>query len=512
MPVPGTPTFNAVNPIDIDEMVLSDSAMQELYKNDKAAFEDKVTQLYHQSGYTREGTPRPLAQRAFAAIERKTGVPEEIPQMVASMPATAGGAVAGAVVGALAGPAASYVGAGTGTVAGMQVNAALGITDPMTQGDVAIGMAAPFVGPAFRGAKKLVKFLPGGGYGAHKALLETAEEQATKFGITEATTKAGWDVVRAGEKYALPLDNTKAVLTERLQELGSLSSIAGGFTNKAEEKLIADTLKGLENTGVLDNKQVTALFNYANSAKLKEGGEWWGRVAGGLVDDIEQFGANAATVGASERYGAAAVQGAQDLIKASALTKRLSATKELDALLSRVQTPLENDNAIRFNRDQFTKALKAVPRDGKPNVYEKGMGADVDAMIKATKDLGYIVPNPGLTMSTIGREMLPYASMAAGAAHMMGGTSEAYMATMGTGLVLGAVTRFLLTRETGRNWMAGVLKEQGGRITEVQMREMYAALTGAGAGAAAALGSSKDIPASVYGVSPHQVTVEKRVK
>jgi hypothetical protein len=57
------------------------------------------------------------------------------------------------------------------------------------------------------------------------------------------------------------------------------------------------------------------------------------------------------------------------------------------------------------------------------------------------------------------------------------------MAVMGAGLSIGIPIKFVLTHETGRNWLKRLAKDQGGRVSEIQIREMHAALSGGAAGA-----------------------------
>jgi hypothetical protein len=181
----------------------------------------------------------------------------------------------------------------------------------------------------------------------------------------------------------------------------------------------------------------------------------------------------------------------------------------MDGLMARVTSEITNDNATKFRRDVFIKALQ----DDVDGVYTKGYGAKtVSEMVDAVKNIGYIQQSPGSSGSVIGRAMLPVATAASGAAAMMG-SGGVYMPVMATGLAVGTVLRTVLETETGRKWVASVVKQQGGKVSQVQIEEMFRTLATGGAAGGALQGLTsrdKDVPASVYGINPGQITIEKR--
>jgi hypothetical protein len=470
-----------MTPEEIKSFVVGNPIAADMLERDEAQFDDTMANLYRHYGYDPEGNELSKAQKGIRKVSEATGIPEWLTTAAAASVVPTITTAAGAIGGmAVSGPVGGYVGAVAGSLGGEQLNVEMGITDPMDAVDVGIAAGAPLVPVAGRVAKetgkRVLKHLPGAGVGMHQAALDTAVANAAKFGATKEGVTTAWDAVSNLPAYRQEMPKLAKLLQDEGVKLSELTAISPTLADTKYGKQVKGILNTLQEVGTINNKQIGALQHFFNKEKIDNPGSVWAKASGVLMDDLEDF----ATAGKYAPEASATVMGLQ---KATQMTKRLHASEDMDKLLARVTSEKLSDGVTKFNRDAFVKGLREEGKKGYDRVFERGFGADdVNKMITAVKDLGYIAPMPTESISTIGREMLPFASIGAGAAAITG--SSAYMPIMAAGVVIGATIKKILTTETGRNWVARLAKEQGGRVSALQLSEMSMALAGGTSGAA----------------------------
>lgn len=508
--------LSEVSPADIEATVLDDPAMQSLFSKDETAWRDKVAQLYRREGYSPDGAPLSLAQRGFQALERSTGIPADVTQAAAAMPIPIATTALGMTAAAPAGPVAAYGAGSMASLAGEEINAALGITEPLTGVDRGIAMAAPLVGPAAVRAKQagkaMARYLPGAGAGIHEGAIAAVEGMAKRAGASAEDVDTAWKLV-SGVKdlnYKQPLPKLASFLSDKKAELGNLASVSPAAAKQIEKsvgKPVQQILDSIADGGEVNAAQIDALRRYFNAYKESDPTGTLKRAAGLLFDDIDEF-ADVALKGDTGTLagqfavpnGEKATQMSRLLKGAMAVTKQHHGGVELEKAVTASIGERASDQLQKFNRPGFIKRLKT--NEDITKRFSKDELADME---KTVRDLGYIAPLPYESMMGVGREFLPIASLAAGAGRMFGG-ADLWQPTMAAGIAVGTVVSHILQSDRGRKWMSNLVREQGGRVTEAQLREMHMVLASGAAGAAGALQSSTT--GEQYGLTPSAVRLE----
>ncbi|MCI0564765.1 MAG: hypothetical protein MN733_40380, partial [Nitrososphaera sp.] len=323
----------------IDQQILSDPEMKQLAEDDPTEFDSKVAQIYHEFGYRPDGSPLPVAQRASQKLSQTTGISEGLLRAGLSLPIpTATTLFSGA-----AGTAAGGPGAGTalgmmfGSLAGEEINARLGITDPLTPTDQAIALGAPLLGPAVsrvgRAGKGLLQRFPGAQAGVQELAGETFEASLKKMRVSKSDVEMFRNVVQHAPNVKIRLPMLDGLLKEEQKSAYLRKEFPGN------EQYIDVLNKFIEEMshGPVSMRKILEWERGANLAKVGNPTEVWGKMAGTILDDMDNAVLNPKlTLPTKEKIK----QSSEAFKRLVQVTRKYNADEALDGMLKRVVTPL----------------------------------------------------------------------------------------------------------------------------------------------------------------------------
>ena len=342
----------------IDKKIKSDPDMLQLAKDDPIEFDSKVMQIYKEFGYKPDGSPIPVMQQAAARISKRTGLPEGLVQAGMALPIP----LATTAISAAAGTAAGGPGAGTalgamfGSLSGEEINARLGITQPLTPSEQAIALGAPLIGPLASRLKQvgkgLVQRLPGAQVGIHELAGETLEASLKKIRVTDLDVQAARKLVANAPDVRMDLPGLKALLHQETASVGKRIEFPG---SEAYIKTLNKFIEELSH-GPVSMKKVLEWERGANLAKVTNPTEVWGKMAGTIIGDMETAVTNPKISAASQGKIKESLEAFRMLVQ---MSRKYNADEALDGILKRVITPLADDTSLlQFNKKQFVKELK----------------------------------------------------------------------------------------------------------------------------------------------------------
>ena len=460
----------------IDKKIKSDLDMRKLALDDPTEFDTRVAQIYKEFGYREDGSPIPAAQRAFTKVEKATGIPAGVTQAVAALPIPLATTALGATAGVLGGPPAAFAGMAGGSLLGEEVNAALGITEPLSTGEKALALGAPLLGPAAMRAKGLGKsvlqHLPGSQAGVHELASETFEESLKKMRVTEAQVTTARNFANQAPNVRIELPGLRALLNQEKENVLQRSEFPG------MEKY-AEVLHGFLDElshGPMSMKKILAWEKGANLQKLSNPNEVWGKMAGTIISDMEAAVMNPKLSAASRQKIGDSVAAFKTMVQVS---RKYKADEALDGVLKRVVTPLADDpSLLSFNKKQFVRELKN--NDTLKSVFST---REIEDMREAVEGIGYVSKN----VSHLLQKYSTAGAVMTGGAYASGVPVGGFIPAV---LITNEIIRKSLMSDMGRKVIKYLSKQGQGKLNLADLDSILGQITaGVGTGGAAALKS-----------------------
>ena len=464
---------------EINSRIKSDPEMTRLAQDDPTEFKTRASEIYDEFGYHPDGTPMPTARKAIRAGSRALGISPDIGEAVAATPIPLATTAIGARLGAVGGVKGGLVGASMGSVVGEMANSALGITEPMSKGDVAMAAGAPLLGPglgrlgpaAIKVGKRIV---PGMGAGLNEYAGEQLVGMLKNMRVTSEDVQLFRKQLDKVPDFEIPVPKLKALLEGQSSDTAVLVQ-RGIKSQKDYEGRLASVLQSNPDihAGRMNSKNLMDLEHGFNLDKGNFPEELWGKASGTIITEMEDALANPTLSARTKGKISETVGKYKDFI---AINNKYRADESITKAMrvdGSILKSVKNDpDMVSFDRNAFKKFI-----NNDPHFTKAFSEQERTAMADAVKDLGYLSKPPSASVDAV--NLAKRYGPGGMIGWMLGGPTGAIA---GAGVEEGI--RSIVSSEAGRKAVKYLATKNRGRVDALEVTQLSGQIAAGMAGGA----------------------------